>query len=295
MQKRFEVPYNFSKELIHFYAKNASFISYVFVAPYKEDSLNTRTSIETGRKGHCYMPATRAEYEKHLRCLVDAKLPFVILWQVPENRLSNQVIKYYQELGASGFIVGSDENAQRVKMFDPRLIVICSLVQRVCYDILKKDLSPYDYVIMYYPYNRALDAIRELSPMKDKLILMPNTFCHVDCPSMHHWFPTPDKPFVQKRDCPALRDITLSAFIAPEHLYLFDDYVAGYKLQGREYVTDLVKYICKIYFMRDNSTEFCNTMLGEDLTRQFYQMRLELGLPSYYNVKSPDFLRRLRP
>ena len=295
MNKRFEVPYNFSKRLIRFYAKNASFIRYVYVAPYKEDSLHTRSTIETSSRGHCYMPGTRAEYESHLRCLADAKLSFVILWQVPDKVLSPEVIKYYQELGASGFIVGSDENAHRVKMYDPNLVVICSLVQRVCYDILQKDLSPYDYIILYYPYNRALDALRELHSIKDKLILMPNTFCHVDCPSMHHWFPAPDKPFVQNRDCPAMRYISMTAFIAPEHLYLFDDWVGGYKLQGREYVTDLVEEICRIYFSRDDSRNLCHTMLGDDLSYKFRRMSFESDSSIYYNMKSYDLIRHLRP
>lgn len=51
MNKLFEVPYNFSKTLLSFYKKNQQNISFLFVPPYMNDSINTRTSIETHRKG----------------------------------------------------------------------------------------------------------------------------------------------------------------------------------------------------------------------------------------------------
>ena len=84
MKRQFEVPYNFSKQLIAFYAKHTADISYVFVPPYREDSLNTRSSIETHRRGTCYMSKSRAEYESHLVCLTQAGLRFVVLWQLPQ-------------------------------------------------------------------------------------------------------------------------------------------------------------------------------------------------------------------
>ena len=54
------------------------------------DSINTRTSIETHRKGSCYMPRTREEYEEHLNNIVKAGLKFVILWQDPNLSISKR-------------------------------------------------------------------------------------------------------------------------------------------------------------------------------------------------------------
>lgn len=127
------------------------------------------------------------------------------------------------------------------------LIVICSLVQRVCSHALYKDFKYYDQVVLYYPYNRGLEALKHLSHIRKKIVLMPNALCHVDCPSMHHWFPDPQNQFVQKRDCPALNNVNMSGFISPEHLYLFDNLVEGYKIQGREYTTDLLIYMFNIF------------------------------------------------
>ena len=104
--------------------------------------------------------------------------------------------------------------------------------------MLVRDFSLYDFVLLYYPFNRRLDALKALAPMKEKLILMPNTLCHVDCPSMQYWFPD------------------------PKHPSLFDDWVGGYKLQGREYTTDLIMYICSIYFNREPADELLNALLG---------------------------------
>ena len=92
-----------------------------------------------------------------------------------------------------------------------------------------------------------------------------------------------------------MRYISMTAFIPPEHLYMFDDWVGGYTLQGREYVTDLVEEICRIYFSRDDSRNLCHTMLGDDLSYKFRRMSFESDLSIYYNMKSYDLIRHLRP
>ena len=137
----FEVPYNFDENLIKFYKKNRSYINYLYLPPYKDDSANTRTSIQTNTVGHCYMPNTREEYEHHLRRIKEAGLRFVILWQVYEHDLSIEMLDYYSGLETSGVIVANDKNAALIKQYNPQLLVICSIVQRTCYNILNKDLT----------------------------------------------------------------------------------------------------------------------------------------------------------
>ena len=111
MNKLFEVPYNFSRTLLSFYKKNQQNISYLFVPPFVNDSINTRTSIETHRKGSCYMPRTRKEYEEHLNNIVNAGLKFVVLWQNPYLPISKEMILYYKELGVDGFIIGNNDSS----------------------------------------------------------------------------------------------------------------------------------------------------------------------------------------
>ena len=103
---------------------------------------------------------------------------------------------------------------------------------------------------------------------------------------MHHWFPNLKRNFSQKTDCPAIVDVTMSGFISPEDLYLFDEHIGGYKIQGREYTTDLIIYICSIYFERTSSVELLNAMMGEDLARKMLLNKQSMLLEDYYNIKS---------
>ena len=293
----FEVPYNFNKSLISFYKQHSSFINFLFLPPYKEDSTNTRTYVETKKKGYCYMPQSRDEYEDHILQIKASGLKFVVLWQVPNNIISQETLNYYYDLGASGFIVANDQNAKIIKDFNANLLVVCSLVQRLCENILKKDLRYYDYILLYYPFNRSIDALKQLTHLKDKIILMPNTLCHIDCPSLHHWFPSKNRPFIQERDCMVLKDIEKyvkkSGFISPEHLYLFDNYVGGYKLQGREYTTELLKHICQIYFKRKSPKKLLDTMLGDDLSSQLQKKIDSMSPEEYYNVNTQKIINIL--
>lgn len=291
---KFEVPYNFNESLILFYKKYASYISFLFLPPYKDDAINTRSSIETKKKGRCYMPQSRDEYEYHLRKIVDAGLHYVVLWQLPDSILSSKTLNYYCSLCVSGFVIGNDENAKIIKDFNPQLLVIGSLIQRLCENISKKDLRYYDYVLLYYPFNRSLDAIKQLSHIKNKVVIMPNTFCHIDCPSIHHWFPSKDRPFVLDRDCLVLKDslgyTKKCGFIFPEHLCLFDNYIGGYKLQGREYTTSFLKQLCEIYFERKSARDFLFPLLEDDMLYALQEEVQRMSPEKYYNVKTQEII-----
>ena len=291
---KFEVPYNFDEKLIKYYQKNTSHINYLYLPAYKDDSPNTRSSIQTKTKGHCYMPQSRAEYEDHLAKIVKAGLRFVILWQVRGLQLTSELIKYYSSVGTSGFIVADDENATKVKQLNHSLLVICSLVQRVNNSsvLFQKNLSLYDSIILYYPFNRSLDALRKIEHLKDKIVLMPNTFCTVDCPSVHHWFPKNKQKFRQTTDCPvSVATMRKSGFIFPEHLHLFDKYVSGYKLQGREYPTEAIKHLCHFYFTREEYSDFVDPFLGEELSEALKMEISKMPIEEYYNSQSEMCLK----
>ena len=291
---QFEVPYNFDEKLIKYYQKNASHINYLYLPAYKDDSPNTRSTIQTKTKGHCYMPQSREEYEGHLRKIVAAGLRFVILWQVRGLQLTPERIKYYSSLGTSGFIIADDENATMVKQFNQSLLAICSLVQRINNSsaLHQKDLSLYDSIILYYPFNRSLDALRKIEHLKDKIVLMPNTFCTVDCPYVHHWFPNKNQEFRQSVDCPvSVATMKKSGFIFPEHLHLFDNYVSGYKLQGREYPTEAIKHLCHFYFTREEYSDFVDPFLGEELSNALKSEVSKIPIEEYYNSQSEGCLK----
>lgn len=290
----YEVPYNFDEALIPFYKKNAAYINFLYLPPYKDDAINTRSSIQTQKKGRCYMPQSREEYEKHLEKISSAGLRFVVLWQVSDSIIPKNTLEYYCRMNASGFIVANDCNASIIKEYDPNLLSICSIVQRTCTNINQKDLTYYDYVILYYPFNRALDALKKLTHIKDKIILMPNTLCNVDCPSVHHWFPTENNPFIAERDCwMTPQTIDKCGLIFPEHLGLFDNYVGGYKIQGREYSSQAIKYVCQYYFTRKYSEDFVDPFFGNVMAEKIKSLIRDTEPETYYNTKTSIIIRDL--
>lgn len=240
------------------------------------------------------MPQSREEYEHHIFKIVDAGLRYVVLWQLPNCIISTEMLDYYCRLFTSGFIIGNDRNARIIKEYGQNLLVVGSLVQRLCANVSKMDFRYYDYVLLYYPFNRSLDAIKRLPNIKDKIVIMPNTFCHIDCPSIHHWFPTQDRPFILDRDCMVLKDnegyTKKCGFIFPEHLFLFDDYVGGYKLLGREYTTSFLKQVCEVYFKRKSAIDIVSSLLGDEITNRLQDEMQRLTLEEYYNVKTNDII-----
>ena len=203
------------------------------------------------------------------------------------------MLNYYSKLNTSGFIVANDKNASFIKRNKPNLIVICSIVQRLTYNILEKDLSNYDYVILYYPFNRALNALKKIQHLKKKLILMPNSLCNINCPSVHHWFPSKNT-FNPSCDCNMTIDnIDKCGLIFPEHLKLFDSYVAGYKLQGREYPTESIKYLCHFYFKRTKYKDFVVPFLREDMANKLIESINHSKIEDYYNSKTAFMLNKL--
>lgn len=283
VKKKFEVPYSFNEEILPYYELYSKCINVLFLPPYYEDSFNTRTCLQGKVKGRSYMPQTREEYEYHLNLIQDRKLKFVVLWQDRDGVISRENLNYYSKLGASGFIVANDRNAKIIKDYNPRLLVISSIVQRLCKDLSKKDFSYYDYIVMFYPFTRSLDVLKNLSALHGKVVIMPNSLCHTDCAGVHHWF-MKDANFDAENLCPARKDISRSTFIFPEHLDLFDNYVGGYKLQGREWSVDYVVTICESYFNRIT----LDALLPNGLNEELRALQHKTSLEEYYNLKTVE-------
>lgn len=284
IDKKFEVPYGFDELILPYYKHYSSYINFLFLPPYADDSINTRTSLQSRVKGQTYMPSSRKEYEYHIKLIKEHKLSFVVLWQDRFNLISKEMIDYYSQLGTKGFIIANDKNAKRIKDYNPNLLVISSIVQRLNENITKKDFRYYDFVVMFYPFNRSLNVIKKLTNIKEKIVIMPNSFCHTDCQGIQHWF-NDKSNFDSEKSCPAFLDDKKSTFIRPDHLYLFDDYVGGYKLQGREWKTDYVVTICEAYFNRKT----LDYLIPSEKIRDTLQLMMsQMSLDDYYNLKTPE-------
>jgi len=73
-------------------------------------------------------------------------------------------------------------------------------------EILEKDLSMYDCIVLYFWFGRNLSVIKRL-PKKYKYCIILNAFCYYDCKNANrHWFgeflhyPLPCKGFVEDNE-----------------------------------------------------------------------------------------------
>ena len=285
-EKKFEVPYNFDFSLIDFYADHGSMISFIYLPPFKSDAINTRTIIENPNKGSLgYMPVTREEYTEHLMSVNQKGLKFRVLWQDNKN-IEHETIRFYMDHGSAGFVVGSEKNASAIKKYDKNISLTASITMRLTSnDLLNRDFSNFDSIVLFFPFTRSLDAIKKLSHIKDKLILMPNTVCWTDCPAVHHWFPKNNELREEDR-CLSRSNVDKCCFIYPGHLYLFDSYVAGYKLQGREYPTFEIIANAEAFFTRSSDTGFLEPFFDARLR----SMLAEKGLSEFYSIKSDELI-----
>ena len=284
--KKFEVPYNFDFSLIDFYANYRAMISFVYLPPFKSDAINTRTIIENPYKGSIgYVPDVREEYIEHLIYIKEKALEFYILWQ-DSKPIEPEIIRFYQNYGVSGFVVGNDQNASIIRNYDKNLRLIASITMKLTFhELLRKDFNNFDSVILFFPFTRSLNAIKKLNHIREKLVLMPNTICYTDCYAVHHWFPENNELRPEDR-CLARENIDKCCFIYPEHLYLFDDYLGGYKLQGREYPTLEMMKNAEAYFNRSSPGSFLEPAIDVQLKK----LISEKGLSAYYNTKSDEII-----
>lgn len=283
---KFEAPYNFDFSLTDYYSQHLHSISFVYLPPYKEDAINTRTIYENSKKGSIgYTPNSRREYIKHLSYFKKNKIDFCILWQ-DKKPIKHETIKFYQDFGVTGFVVADDTNASVIKSYNEDFLLISSITRKLTYnDLLCKDFLNYDYIVLFFPFTRAIEALKSLNSLKEKLVIMPNTICFTDCFATHHWFPVREK---LKHDsiCYGPDNMDKCCFIYPEYLYLFDDFIGGYKLQGREYTTNDIMKNAASFFNRCSSENLIEPETDFDLKRRISEMNAY----NYYNLKSNDVM-----
>lgn len=254
MRKPFEIPYNFDTKLIDFleiYQNNIT-LHCIYLPPYKKHyrcakyyhSGNAGISVEDS------CPETLELYEMHIK-YINSKFPGKIMLLLQQNNIMMQedLLKYYFLLGINKFCVGSLEQAKIIKNLfpDENIEIIGSITMKINKAKLTKEYEKYfDGFVLWFPFNRDIKRIKEL-PSNFKYILLINCKCCTFCDGTHHWL-APSKEAEHNLYCPrsildgsdiskVFKDLI---FIRPNDLYLFDNYISYYKLQGREYTTDLI-------------------------------------------------------
>lgn len=235
--KKFEIPFNFDIELLDFLDNNIdkNWIEFLFLSPFKEDSINARSHVENVTvNGWTYkVPETRNEYTKIIEEIQKRGYrPAVLLQETryfPMDKLD-----YYFKLGIRDFVVNNDQVALNIKNKDSSYNVVASITKTLsANDIAQNDYSMYDRIVLHFPFNRALDRLKEL-PQKYNYTILANSYCSYKCTvAKNHWYSTPEE--AKKINCVKHDDKNSLVYIPPEYLYLFEPYVASFKLQGREY------------------------------------------------------------
>ena len=261
--RQFEVPFNHKNDLLQFYIKYKKelqkHIIHIYTAPFIEDYCATRHL--TANK-----PSERSVYELQIRQLQQAGYE-VALTLNGNDLINNDFIKYYVDnLNIKTYICKHYKDALLLKQYNPSIKVIASITKKLNFDdISKKDLSIYDYIVLYYNFNASIDLIRKL-PTRNKYILMTNTWCDYTC-NFAHWYNETNFK------CPlSINGYKNTTWIFAEDLKYFDPYINIYKLQGRDYETSII------------IKELLYFLYNKDIDDHFESFKLRCNYDSnYYN------------
>lgn len=265
-KKPFEIPYNFDTRLIDFLNiyKSKIAIHSIYLPPFEEDYPYSakRFTIK------CYnqpMPNDRNDYEKHIN-YIKQYFPntLMLLLQSNSHVLNTNQLQYYINLGFTQFCVGSIKQAKNIKKLFPEAEIIGSITMKIEPEELISKIKIYrkyfDGFVLWFPYNRDIPKIESL-PKNFKYVLLVNCHCTTACDGTHHWFAQNleyEKNYYLY--CPRdskeeNRSFDKSIFIKPTHLYLFEDNISYFKLQGRELNTenlirDIIMYTVDIDYYK---------------------------------------------
>lgn len=250
--KPFDLPYNFDFNLIDFYNiyfnKNINRqIHSIYLPPHLNDYITAKSNqkIHTTYntlKIKNIIPIDNQEYKEHI-LYIDKLLPNTLMLLLQQNNLlmSYNVLEKYLKLNIKKFCVGSIDQAKMIKEIDPSIEITGSITMKMMpNDLIEQNslLNQYfDNFVLWFPYNRNIKMIQQL-PLNFNYILLLNCTCSINCQGTSHWFATENDTI----KCPSIQEnnIQKQIIIPRDFLYLFNNYINIYKLQGREFPTKLI-------------------------------------------------------
>lgn len=250
--KPFDLPYNFDFNLIDFYNiyfnKNINRqIHSIYLPPHLNDYITAKSNqkIHTTYntlKIKNIIPIDNQEYKEHI-LYIDKLLPNTLMLLLQQNNslMSYNVLEKYLKLNIKKFCVGSIDQAKMIKEIDPSIEITGSITMKMMPNNLIEQNSLlnqyFDNFVLWFPYNRNIKMIQQL-PLNFNYILLLNCTCSINCQGTFHWFAT-ENDIIK---CPSIQEnnIQKQIIIPRDFLYLFNDYISIYKLQGREFPTKLI-------------------------------------------------------
>ena len=248
--KQYELPYNFAYDFLAKLSRKPQLFSYIkciYLPAYKEDAVNSRIDIYDRDE----YPKTYEEYVIRLKALQQLGIPLCILLQ---RETTIEVAEKYYDLGIRMFILGDDEIAKDMRHRHPKVQLILTVTRALNEDQIRSgDFSMYDEIVLFFWFNRHIDALKSL-PDKNKYVLIPNNDCYYDC-RWHdqHWFAkTVEEERTATEKCrQCMQTIRDTTYIEPENLSYFDPYISSYKLVDRLFPTDRILEDLERYVSRN--------------------------------------------
>ena len=274
---KFEIPFNLDPRFIDWVNSDGKSykekIEFIYMPCFHDDCRNSRELTPAYLK---YNPFTRTEYNNLVQKLHSTDCDIAVLMQDNSvyNRLNKDLIKYYIDLGFKYFIVGDDNISDLIKSIDNSVYTVASLTKVMTFnDVMEKDLSMYDIIVLHHWANRAVDSLKYL-PQKYKYVLMVDIACTYKFASWCkvHWFhPDTDEANEYAKLCCKDR-YTREVRIFPEDYYLFEPYLHSWKL-GFDRGTE-------IEFIIENMKNYMDDGGNFYKDDKYYNMKKE----DYYNL-----------
>lgn len=249
LYKRFEVAYNFQDDYIEKFTQLLDYINIVFVQAFAGHAQNARPGFEIVRK----VPNDWESYAKKVNELKKAGFDVAILFQEDKKYEKEIIDLYCKDLRIDAVITVSDELATYIKKKYPHIKTIASIVKCLTFeDYFKKDLTMYDEAVLDFPFERGISAIKMLPSNLKYNIIVNNNTCIYNCPKRKaHWKFGYDfidqntrcnvpKLINSKEYEKAKEALEKCMLFYPKDLEYFDDCINNFKIQGREYSTNII-------------------------------------------------------
>ena len=241
MKQKFEIPYNFDHDLVEQLLPYKDHIDFIYMPSYYEDGANSRKNLILDGS----TPSTWEEYVSHVN---NIKENFNIGVLMQSNCTLDLIDKYYN-LGIKIFVINDNELAitAKEKYSDIRCILSITSILSL-EDIKTNDYSMYDEIVLFFNFCRQVQLLKEL-PTEYKYVLILNSHCVYNCDRcLTHWTMTADtlEEYKEKERklieeyCAIFREDR--AFIQPQDLIYFNDYITNYKLVDRLMNTEDIIY-----------------------------------------------------
>ena len=241
--RKFELPYNFDKNLIlgyQLFGIDIDDIDCIYMPPFIKDY----QSILRNNREDPYTQLSYDEYLDHIQYVnsqFPGKMQLLLQKTNEEEIMPEHLIKKYIDLGFNNFCVGNIQQAKIIKQIDQNIKIVGSIAMHIdkekIYANFKEYIRYFDSFVLDFSYNKDIVKIKQL-PKNFEYMLLANSRCNIRCEGDRHWWGDG-----KSHKCPGLYPNiphNESCLIRPTDLYIFEPYIKVFKLQDRGWSTEMI-------------------------------------------------------